>query len=36
MTFPSEYHKTVKDLGQRPIPASLALFGLLLFLVSGA
>jgi len=33
MTFPSEYHKSVKDLYQRSIPASLALFGLLLFLV---
>ena len=33
MTFPSEYHITVKDPCQRSIPASLALFGLLLFLV---
>jgi len=36
MTFPSEYHKTVKDPHQRSIPASLALFGLFLFLISSA
>jgi hypothetical protein len=30
MIFPLEYHKTVKCPTQRPIPASLALFGLLL------
>jgi hypothetical protein len=39
MTFPSEYHSVVKDPVSRPIPAALALFGMLslsLLLVSSS
>jgi hypothetical protein len=36
MTYPSEYHKTVKDPYQRAIPATLALFGLLLLIASAS
>jgi hypothetical protein len=34
MTFPLEYHNVVKCPVQRALPASLALFGMLMFLVS--